>query len=216
MTWLAPYLKTNSVNIVLEIGIGQGEVCKLLKVNENIRYIGLDINYNICHANNINNCPNIQARIPIIPLGDNRVDMIYMSHVIEHLGSYDVILEFFKEVTRVLKPDGHLILLFPDYLSWKQDFFDIDYSHNFPMTIKRLQNMAKDGALEICRITDYCGPFMGWKGRLFKMAGKLFPFKTIYSLDPVKFNKLRKSGYVFNTNILAVLKKRNRVEPELP
>lgn len=207
--WIAPYLKTNFLNVVLEIGIGQGEICKLMRNRDNIQYIGLDINYNICHANRINDCPNIQSKIPAIPIKDRQVDMIYMSHVIEHLGSYDMILDFFKEVRRVLKPDGYLVLLFPDYLSWKQDFYNIDYSHNFPMTIKRLQNLAKDGELEICRLTDYCGPFLGWKGRLFKCAGKMFPFKTAYALNPVKFSELRKSGYVFNTNIIAVLKKRN-------
>ena len=46
------------------------------------------------------------------PLEDNSVDVIFGSHIIEHLPSLE---QFVNEAERALKPGGILVLLFPHY-----------------------------------------------------------------------------------------------------
>lgn len=47
------------------------------------------------------------------PIQDNSIELIYTSHVIEHMKD-DVIEELFKEFKRILKPDGYIRIVAPD------------------------------------------------------------------------------------------------------
>jgi len=48
-----------------------------------------------------------------IPLPDNSLDVLYTSHMVEHLDQKEMLF-FLKEAYRVLKPDGILRIVFPD------------------------------------------------------------------------------------------------------
>lgn len=193
--------------ILLEIGIGQGEMQRCLRELPGYTYTGLDYNYGICNRLRAGNT-NVNAALPFVPLKPQSVSVVYCSHVIEHLFDYKTALEFLNEAHRILKDHGVLILLFPDYASWKTDFFEIDYSHNFPMGSRRMFQMAIDTGFEVTKWIDYSGPFLGWKGRLFSGIGKIVPLNLLYNLNPVKFYGLKKSKYFLNRNFLFVLEKK--------
>jgi len=67
-----------------------------------------------------------------IPAHDNSLDLVYHSHMLEHL-SFQEGIDFIKECFRVLRPGGMMRLLVPDLEKWtkaymvKDDFFLGEY-----------------------------------------------------------------------------------------
>jgi predicted SAM-dependent methyltransferase len=85
-----------------------------------------------------------------IPFDDNSVDVIYCSHVIEHIENIHI-QRMFKECCRVLKPEGVLRLACPDaeflyqvskcnndYWNWRNEWFN---SKRFYIRGKVLRNV---------------------------------------------------------------------------
>ena len=82
-------------------------------------------------------------KIPAIPFEDNSIDYVVSAPFIEHLPTYLDALNFLIETKRVLKADGKILIIFPNYLSLKSIFFE-DYKHGWVTTKKRLQDMLLD------------------------------------------------------------------------
>jgi len=72
-----------------------------------------------------NDQADVKANIEKLPYGNDTVDEILASHVIEHfhfMAGFDVLLEW----KRVLKPGGKLIVETPDFLASCKDFVAAD------------------------------------------------------------------------------------------
>jgi len=63
-----------------------------------------------------------------LPFSQDYFDLIMLNHVIEHITAYDHMM---SELTRVLKPSGHLYIRTPDIKRVGMTFFD-DYTHVKP------------------------------------------------------------------------------------
>jgi ubiquinone/menaquinone biosynthesis C-methylase UbiE len=98
---------------VLEVGSGRGgganHIAGTLKPAS---YIGMDLAQNAVNlANKLHSQPNlkfIQGSAEAIPLADNSVDVVIN---VESCHAYGCVDTFLKEVKRVLKPGGHLLLV---------------------------------------------------------------------------------------------------------
>ena len=108
-----------------------------------------------------------------LPFGDNSIDLIYASHVIEYFNR-DEIVNIINDWKLKLKPGGILRLAVPDF-----------------EVITRLYKCGK------CNydISTFLGPLYG----KMKMGGKFIYHKTVYDyeslsyiLDSVGFNTVRK------------------------
>lgn len=49
-----------------------------------------------------------------LPFKTNSIDLIYAGHIIEHL-QIDNAIEFLKEIHRILKPNGEVFIVVPDF-----------------------------------------------------------------------------------------------------
>ena len=67
--------------------------------------------------------PDILGQMDNIPLPDGAVDAIYTSHSLEHV-YYHEALGTLREFLRVLKPDGHAMVIVPDIQSIAQKILD--------------------------------------------------------------------------------------------
>ena len=74
-----------------------------------------------------------------LPFEDESFDVVFSKSLIEHIHNVE---HFVSECRRVLKPDGVIIFLTPDWCSHYRFFFD-DYQHVTPWTRKSLQNVLK-------------------------------------------------------------------------
>lgn len=70
---------------------------------------------------------------------DNYFDIIFCKSVLEHIFNYD---SFMRELYRILKIDGKIIILTPDWQSIYDVYWD-DYSHKHPYTLTSLKKILK-------------------------------------------------------------------------
>src|ERR1019366_7788626 len=98
------------------------------------------------------------------PLGTElgKSDVCFMLHVIEHMKDMDTAVRLVSEVREGLNPRGNLVIACPDYLRWKQHFYDCDYTHQLPFTRRRLCQMLVNEGFEITYQSIYTGPFFGY------------------------------------------------------
>lgn len=99
--------------VILEVGSGRGGGARYLaQYFHPLNYIGLDIaQHAVDLANKLHPLPNlkfIQGSAESIPLGDNTIDAVIN---VESSHSYGNVTQFLREVYRVLKPGGYLLLV---------------------------------------------------------------------------------------------------------
>lgn len=77
-----------------------------------------------------------------LPYADNTFDNINCSAVLEHVNKP---YKLMNELRRVLKPGGKLVLLTPDIMKWKFDFWKVAYHwEGHPFSTKSLLALAYD------------------------------------------------------------------------
>lgn len=136
--YLFNHFKMKPQQTMLEIGCGRGEMLRNFK-NLGIEVYGIDLSPL---------APNFQEDINIavgnveeapLPYEDNSFDIIYSKSVLEHFYYPE---RYMKEAYRVLKPDGIIVTLVPDWESNYKTYFD-DYTHRTPFTQISLADILK-------------------------------------------------------------------------
>ena len=142
-----------------------------------------------------------QVSVPPFPEEDNRFDGIMMIQVFEHMPTLQAAEEVLKESYRVLRDDGKIMIISPSYLAWKDDFFDLDFTHTFPTTANRLQQMLQDSGFTMC-VSAITGAVFSevWRIadiflRLLRSVAGFLPRSVAYS------TRFRKLGMLFAENI---------------
>lgn len=100
----------------LEIGCGTGRITAQLATYFNEVH-ALDISEDMIeYAKKYINIPSVVFHVSggvEVPLGDASVASVFSTHVFQHFDSLLVANEYFKEIARVLKPDGSLMIHLP-------------------------------------------------------------------------------------------------------
>ena len=73
----------------------------------------------------------------------------------------------------MLRPGGVLFVVVPDYLKERGFFWDIDYTHNFVTTERRVRQLLYDGGFEIDHVVRSIGAATGIR-RDILAAGAVF------------------------------------------
>jgi ubiquinone/menaquinone biosynthesis C-methylase UbiE len=138
---------------LLDAGCGEGITLeKMLSLFPDRQITGIDLddeNIAICEKHNL---PVVKADLNQIPWEDNYFDCITLIEVIEHLPQPE---NLFKEIARILKPGGRLIVLFPNDFAfkiarlltfyWREAFADAGHQRQFHP--KNIIKMAKANGL---------------------------------------------------------------------
>jgi len=114
---------------MLEPGCGRGEFLKNFK-DLGLDVVGVDISSEAADFNNGLDVRKCDLENESLPFDDNTFDIIYSKSFIEHLYYPEKYLE---EAYRVLKPNGLLLTLVPDWESNYKIYFD-DFTHRTPFT----------------------------------------------------------------------------------
>ena len=91
----------------------------------------------------------IESWTPPMPMADATADVVYADQVLEHMSGIEEARQFTAEALRSLKPGGVFFVVVPDYLKERQFFWDVDYTHNFVTTERRVRQLFNDGGFEI-------------------------------------------------------------------
>jgi len=174
---------------LLEVGPGFGYFAQICK-DHGINYMGIEMNANAADALTDLGYNVICSTIPPFPHLDKKVDVIWMSHVLEHSPDYIAAREILGAAYEKLSPGGCLVIICPDYLSWKQHFYDIDWSHGFPVTLKRLCQVISDVGFGITFSTHHTATLINGLGSFLHLLIKLIPVRV---LDWISLKLTRKT-----------------------
>lgn len=162
---------------ILDIGCSMGNfvACALEKIQ------GVDIDSDalkICKKRNL------KAEETDISTGitypDNTFNGVFCSHVIEHLEDP---LNLVKEIHRILKENGLLILITQDYTVTHDkdpEGFWSDYTHRKPFTKSSLRRIAMDGGFNDVKVQHFHRPF---KGMGFLVRRRIVSPKKLLSIQ---------------------------------
>jgi ubiquinone/menaquinone biosynthesis C-methylase UbiE len=121
---------------VLDIGCGIGD---MLSYRRNT--VGLDVNplnVNFCKKRKLNA---YLMKPNIIPFNDNTFDSLLLDNVLEHIEKHSLL---FKEMRRVLKPNGFLLIGVPGMKG-----FESDDDHKVFYDEKKLYALAKKNRFHV-------------------------------------------------------------------
>jgi SAM-dependent methyltransferase len=114
----------------------------------------------------------LEAWTPPMPMADGTADVVYADQVLEHMSGIDAARAFTAEALRVLRPGGVFFVVVPDYLKERTFFWDVDYTHNFVTTERRVKQLFYDGGFETRAMVRSIGAATGFTRDLLA-AGSL-------------------------------------------
>ena len=97
-------------SIILDVGVDTGQLLKTIRMSNNsCECWGIDVESGIERLQ-IKNCKLQVADVQKLPFADNYFDIVFVLDILEHVKQADIGI---KEIHRVLKPDGFVILSGP-------------------------------------------------------------------------------------------------------
>jgi SAM-dependent methyltransferase len=145
---------------LLEIGPGQGGIARLAR-DAGWTYTAVEPSPILANQLRASGFDVIEAWTPPIPSADASHDVIYLDQVLEHMSGIDAARALVAEARRVLRPAGLLYIVVPDYLKERGFFWDIDYTHNFVTTERRVRQLLYDGGFEVLEMVRSIGAARG-------------------------------------------------------
>lgn len=130
---------------IIEIGAGSGRGGRqTLQLGFN-DYLGVEPTPGLAnHCESVHNLKIIREELPnLISLKDESFDALFAIHVLEHAPTYEAALSWVKEMLRILKPGGKILLCAPDVRDCGSYFWDQDWSHGFPTTPQRVTQLLQ-------------------------------------------------------------------------
>jgi SAM-dependent methyltransferase len=101
-------------------------------------------------------------------------DMIWMSHVLEHSPTWLSAREMISAAKELLNENGFLVVVGPDALSWKKEFWNVDWSHGYPTTIRNVSQLFNDvGLSQISARHHRSGSFNPGTQIIFALLSKI-------------------------------------------
>ena len=128
-TYLFQYFGLKKGMKMLEPGCGRGEFLNNFK-EMGLDVVGVDISPEATTYDNGLEVKLCDVENELLPFEDNTFDVIYSKSFIEHLYYPE---RYLIEAYRVLKPNGVLLTLVPDWESNYKTYFD-DFTHRAPFT----------------------------------------------------------------------------------
>jgi len=116
-------------------------------------------------------------------LADDYLDVIFASNLFEHL-THEELLETLSEVRRVLRPDGRLILLQPNFKYCYRTYFD-DYTHIQIFTHMGMFDLLHMAGLEVEKMFAKFLP-VNMKSTLRLRLPLLWLIVRLYLISPIK------------------------------
>jgi len=145
-------------DVVAEVGPGLGHFA--LECNSrDLKYIGFEPSFSLRKELKKKGIEAVDAFIPPIPLEDKSCDLVYASMILEHLSSHVEASNLAVEISRVLKDGGHVCIVVPNYLTSKEFFFEMDYTHSFITTKRRVTNLLRDAGIKVTETQHVIGWF---------------------------------------------------------
>jgi SAM-dependent methyltransferase len=158
---------------ILEVGPGKGELAQLFAAAGYGNYTAVEPNQEMRAALVRRGVRTRNYLIPPIHEADASYDLVVLIDVFEHLPGAQEAQAFIAEARRVLRPGGLLCIASPDYLHWRQDFYNCDYTHNNVTSVRRTLQQFYNSGFRTVRYEYLSGPLSGLPATLLSNAARL-------------------------------------------
>lgn len=154
-TILRNFLRTTKVDSkgidLLEIGCGRGYIGLASRTFGFRSFTGIEPNHKLAeYCRELLGATIHEELLPhLTSLPDDSFDLVMSAHVIEHAMNPMEAREWCEEMFRVVRPGGHVLIVAPDVVDYKEYFWDTDWSHGYPPTPKRVSQMFDDIGLDV-------------------------------------------------------------------
>jgi SAM-dependent methyltransferase len=145
---------------LLELGPGHGGIAEAAAA-AGWRYRAVEASPELAERLRSRGFDVVQAWVPPIPAENESCDAVYADQVLEHMPGIDAARQMTAEAWRVLRPGGLFFVVVPDYLKERAFFFDIDYTHNFVTTDRRIRQLLFDGGFTVEHVVRSIGAATG-------------------------------------------------------
>ena len=144
------------------------------------------------------------AMVPPLPEMDRQFDFAVMINVMEHMNSMKDALLITQQIREALKPNGKFVICSPDYLNYRHNFFNCDFSHSYVTTRRRLEQLLVSGGFGNIKSCYLSGPFSGITGMLISTIASRMPFGFLNGAFPNNkvFHKLYKLQLTLSRKVL--------------
>jgi SAM-dependent methyltransferase len=136
---------------MVEVGPGHGTLAEHA-VAAGWRYTAIEASRILIEVLQRKGLKVIESWTPPIPVPDASTDVVYADQVLEHMNGIDQARHFTAEALRALRPGGVFFVVVPDYLKERTFFWDVDYTHNFVTTERRVGQLFNDGGFEVLEV----------------------------------------------------------------
>lgn len=168
---------------LLDVGCGRGDFLKGFK-DVGLDAYGLDREKS--HSSILENIEVKYSNIESdsFPFESNMFDVVFTKSVIEHIFDPE---NFMKECCRVLKPQGRIIIMTPDWISQMKIYYD-DYTHRQPYTVTAVKDILNIfGFKKVSSEIFYQLPVL-WKYPVLKILSRILRlFVPVTTKSQIKF-----------------------------
>jgi SAM-dependent methyltransferase len=191
---------------VLEIGPGDGFIARASRTVPTSRYVAVEASP-IGAARLAEQGFEVRTgRVPPLPddLGD--FDVVYASHLIEHLPGPDAVLGFLDGCRQALRPGGRVALVYPDARWMRMDFWDCDYTHQWPSTPRRVEHVAEDAGFAVEATHHCCLHLRGARALALRTLIKLYPQRALSTIDRERSDFWYRGKLLFAPDAITLLR----------
>ncbi len=132
---------------VLEAGPGFGYFAEICRA-EGMVYSGVEQNRRQAASLSAAGFDVAVAALPPFPAG-KPADLIWLSHVLEHADGFNQARELLLAAGDRLEPRGRVVIVSPDIKSYKEEFWNTDWSHGYPTGLKRVGQLLNETGFEV-------------------------------------------------------------------
>ena len=134
----------------------------------------------------------------------SKYDFIVVMHVLEHVRDQYEARSFLLSCFQMLKHDGHLLVISPDFKDYKEMFYELDWSHGYLTSVERIRSLMQDiGFLEVNSI----GTRAGFKSAFITLPLCVLDKIIPYSVFDLVFFRLLKHRLLASGFAVGFLKK---------
>jgi SAM-dependent methyltransferase len=159
---------------LFEVGPGRGQIAE----RHRGKYRAQDANEKFCEVMRARGLDVVCGTVPPIRASEP-ADVIWLSHVLEHVLNFIEGWQLLKSAYDNLKPGGHLVVICPDILSAGALFYE-EWTHGFPTSRTRVEHMLSDVGFEIVmnryHVATVTNPVLSF---FLYQAFRLFPYNVI-------------------------------------
>jgi SAM-dependent methyltransferase len=196
----------NNINSIMEIGPGDGYIADLSK-NANIKYLGFEASIELSDSLKARGFDILQQFVPPLPKNIGQYSVCIALHVFEHMDDFKKASQLLQDIYKNLQPGGLIIIACPDYYRWGKFFFDCDYTHSIPFTMRTLNQLIVNERFEVVFKNYYVGNAIGTRFLPLPALMKFLYADWMNRLISPDNNLLYRLFLTFLPNLLFIAKK---------